>query len=61
MRAVYCADMGSLITILRDYWIYGAVAVASATLLTPVAIRAAWRWKVLDIPDRAPGCWSAES
>ncbi len=52
MRAVYCADMGSLITILRDYWIYGAVAVASATLLTPVAIRAAWRWKVLDIPDR---------
>ncbi len=44
--------MGSLLDILRAYWSYGAVAAAGAALLTPLAIRAAHRFGILDIPDR---------
>ncbi len=44
--------MDSLTSVLRTYQHYGGLALVVAVFATPVAIRIAHRFGVLDIPDR---------
>jgi len=44
--------MASLAQTLQPYWLYGLIAFIAAVFLTPLAMRIAFRYGVLDIPDQ---------
>ncbi len=44
--------MASLAETLQPYWLYGLIAFIAAVFLTPLAMRIAFRYGVLDIPDQ---------
>ncbi len=44
--------MASLAETLQPYWVYGLIAFVAAVFLTPLAMRIAFRYGVLDVPDQ---------